>query len=288
MTNFSIITPTYNRAHTLPRAIESVLKQTFLYWELIIVDDGSIDNTKEVISKYNDERIKYIYQENRGVCSARNNGISKANGKYLTFLDSDDYVTNDWLYNFQCQIKNKEYDLVFCDMKFINLKNNQSKLISANDPYNLGLFSTEGFFMPGTFCILSNLLKKINGFDEKIKFGEFTDIKFSLIDENLEKGFTSKVGLIYESSLDGGSKNYENKINSNLYLIEKHLTFFKKNSNVLRLYYQNIGIAYFNLKKYRKSRFYLWKAWKIKPFKLKTLIRLILTFIPKIAKQLIK
>lgn len=61
---FSIIIPTYNRAAFLPKAIESVLAQTYTDWELIIVDDGSTDNTKEVISQYSDGRIIYIYQQN--------------------------------------------------------------------------------------------------------------------------------------------------------------------------------------------------------------------------------
>jgi glycosyltransferase involved in cell wall biosynthesis len=90
---FSIIIPTYNRAHLISKAIDSVIAQTFENWELIIVDDGSTDNTKEVISKFSssDKRIKYFYQENQERSVARNNGIEKATGKYICFLDSDDY-----------------------------------------------------------------------------------------------------------------------------------------------------------------------------------------------------
>lgn len=88
---FSIILPTYNRAHFLPKAIESVLAQTFEDWELVIVDDGSTDNTKEVVASYRDPRIVYIYQENQERSAARNNGISQATGEYICFLDSDDY-----------------------------------------------------------------------------------------------------------------------------------------------------------------------------------------------------
>ncbi|MBR2194137.1 MAG: glycosyltransferase [Bacteroidales bacterium] len=93
---FSIIIPTYNRADFLPKAIESVLGQTFVDWELIIVDDGSTDNTKEVVSQYSDSRITYIYQENAERSAARNKGIAHSVGEYVLFLDSDDY----YLYNF--------------------------------------------------------------------------------------------------------------------------------------------------------------------------------------------
>ena len=88
---FSIILPTYNRAYLLPKAIESVLSQTFVDWELIIVDDGSTDNTKELIEAYSNERIRYIYQINQERSAARNKGIENATGEYICFLDSDDY-----------------------------------------------------------------------------------------------------------------------------------------------------------------------------------------------------
>jgi glycosyltransferase involved in cell wall biosynthesis len=97
----SIITPTYNRADLLGQTIESVLAQTYPDWELIIIDDGSADNTSEVVSRYleKDGRIKYFYQENRGLPAARNSGIRKAAGKYLAFLDADDLYFPDSLKN---------------------------------------------------------------------------------------------------------------------------------------------------------------------------------------------
>ncbi|HPY82753.1 MAG TPA: glycosyltransferase family A protein, partial [Bacteroidales bacterium] len=75
---FSIIIPTYNRAHILPRTIASVLAQTYSNWECIIVDDGSTDSTKDLIASYSDTRIKYVYQHNAERSAARNNGIRNA------------------------------------------------------------------------------------------------------------------------------------------------------------------------------------------------------------------
>ena len=94
---FSIIIPTFNRADLLPKAISSVLSQTFDDWELIIVDDGSTDNTEAVVCKIEDPRIRYIYQSNAERSAARNNGIEHAHGSYICFLDSDDYYTNERL-----------------------------------------------------------------------------------------------------------------------------------------------------------------------------------------------
>lgn len=89
----SVILPTYNRKACITRMIDSILKQSFTDFELIIIDDGSTDNTLEMLNQaYNDKRISIIRKHNGGVSSARNLGITLAQGKYLTFVDSDDYL----------------------------------------------------------------------------------------------------------------------------------------------------------------------------------------------------
>jgi glycosyltransferase involved in cell wall biosynthesis len=86
----SVIIPTHNREELLEKAIQSVINQTVKVAEVIIVDDGSTDNTKEMISRFENNCIQYIYQENKGVSNARNHGIKVAANKWLCFLDSDD------------------------------------------------------------------------------------------------------------------------------------------------------------------------------------------------------
>jgi glycosyltransferase involved in cell wall biosynthesis len=92
----SVIIPTYNRIEYVPKAIESVLRQTFTDYELIVVDDGSTDGTKDALQKYA-HAIHYIYQTNSGVSLARNAGIRQARGKWLAFLDSDDEWGENYL-----------------------------------------------------------------------------------------------------------------------------------------------------------------------------------------------
>lgn len=94
----SIITPTYNCAKFIGKTIESVLKQTYTNWEIVIVDDASTDNTEEIVKQYNDKRIKYIkLKQNSGADVARNIAIEEAKGKYMAFLDSDDLWQPDKL-----------------------------------------------------------------------------------------------------------------------------------------------------------------------------------------------
>ena len=112
----SVVLPSYNRAHILPRAIESILGQTYKDIELIIVDDGSSDNTAEVVGSFSDSRIVYVRQENAGACAARNNGIAHARGDYIAFQDSDDIWHQDKLEKQLATLQNTGADVVFCRM----------------------------------------------------------------------------------------------------------------------------------------------------------------------------
>ena len=91
---FSIIIPCYNQAHFLPQCLDSLLEQEYKNWEAVVVNDGSPDNTNEVVQKYSveDPRIKLVVKENGGLSSARNFGIANALGNRFIFLDADDFL----------------------------------------------------------------------------------------------------------------------------------------------------------------------------------------------------
>ena len=113
----SVIIPTYNREATLGRSIESVLSQSYRNLEIIVVDDGSEDNTRGLVEGIEDKRLRYIYQENAGACSARNKGIEAAKGEYIAFQDSDDVWLQNKLASQIETIKKTGADIVFCQMK---------------------------------------------------------------------------------------------------------------------------------------------------------------------------
>lgn len=147
---FSIVIPTYNRAHTIRRPIDSIIAQTFIDWELIIVDDGSTDETKEIVLSYHDERIKYVWQENKKESAARNHGISLAKGEWICFQDSDDeYLTNhlDVLYNAILQYPGlkviRSGILIFQNGIFTS--KSSLKQVSRYDQYPFECFTTGAF-----------------------------------------------------------------------------------------------------------------------------------------------
>lgn len=122
MVVISVITPTYNRARFLPAAVASVLSQTFGDFELIIVDDGSEDNTPDVLKPFlADRRVRYVYQENQGQSHARNLALKQATGDFIAFLDSDDVWAPDKLEKQLAVFRaNSEVDIVHGDEAIIN------------------------------------------------------------------------------------------------------------------------------------------------------------------------
>ena len=130
-TDISIIVPIYNTEKYLNKCLDSLVNQTKKELEFILINDGSIDNSEEIIKKYKDERIKYFKNKNQGIGKTRNFGIEKSTGKYLMFLDSDDYLEEnacELLFN---KAVKESLDIVVCDYyKVYSNGNKEDFLIS--------------------------------------------------------------------------------------------------------------------------------------------------------------
>ena len=135
MPRISVILPVYNSQNYIRKAIESVLQQTFEDFELIIVNDGSTDNTSSIISEFDDERIRLIEQENSGPGASRNNALEMALGDYIMFLDSDDWFCEDAL-----EVAYGEITKYDADMTFFQMINWDEEVFYENDWFDLKTF----------------------------------------------------------------------------------------------------------------------------------------------------
>ena len=134
MVKVSIIVPVYNTAKYLSMCIESLINQTLKDIEIILINDGSTDNSESIIKKYKDKRIKYISQKNEGIGKTRNLGIEKTNGEYLAFIDSDDYIEPNFCEVMYNKAIKDECDIVICDYyKDINERLEEVKFASFKD-----------------------------------------------------------------------------------------------------------------------------------------------------------
>ena len=207
---FSIILPTYNRGYRLSQCIESVIFQKFSNWELIIINDGSKDNTDDVVAKYEDNRIIYFkLKDNEGVNCARNKAINLARGDYAILLDSDNLLTNNILNKYENLILNSKYNYFKFPCK------DQNGKYTVADPKFEGTLDYKSFLKEekrGEYSTLVKLdLLKNNMFFEDIIGGE--GITWKLIaKQKQEVRYENFVGLIYDNSgedrLSLKNKNY--------------------------------------------------------------------------------
>ena len=180
----SVIITCYNKEKYITECIESVMNQTYNYIEIIIINDGSVDKSTEICKEYvkNDSRIKYFYQENSGVSQARNFGIEKSEGRRLIFLDGDDYIEKDYIYNLVSESKNCE--LVMCcyttvrNGNFIQNKLNK-EILKGKDNIIKKVADkryTNFFSVPYLKLFNTDIIKKYNiKFNINMNFGEDFD-----------------------------------------------------------------------------------------------------------------
>lgn len=172
----SVIIPTYNRAHLVKEAIDSVLSQTYRDFEIIVVDDGSTDGTEQVLAPYKD-KIIYIYQENQGGAVARNTGIKAARGKYIAFLDSDDLWFPQKLEK-QVNVLNnqKEYAVVYSNLIVIDGNHNYIRGGSNDKRFPSGNIFHKVLLWQAACGYLQTLLVRKSCFEE---IG-YLDVEFAM------------------------------------------------------------------------------------------------------------
>ena len=184
----SVIIPTYNRAHLVTKAVDSVLSQTYKEHEIIVVDDGSSDNTRKVLEPYMD-KIRYIYQKNAGVSAARNTGIKAASGPWIAFLDSDDsWLPEKLSYQMDC-INRTKTKVCFTNVEIYEERANKKaskvkyKEEIFNEPFELILQKPFAAYIP-TMVAEKKLIEYVGCFDEQLKVSEDTNLIYHLAFES--------------------------------------------------------------------------------------------------------
>jgi len=183
MSFFSIIIPLYNKEKFIEATLKSVFSQTFVDFEVIIVNDGSTDNSEQKVLQYTDSRIRYYLKENGGVSTARNFGISLANSNYITFLDADDYWYPDFLQVMFTNIQSFSAEQVFsAAIEIESLKQvynakysvQQTKETEIVDYFDAS--RQETIICTSCAVFKKTVFDKIGVFDESIRSGEDTDL----------------------------------------------------------------------------------------------------------------
>lgn len=264
----SIIMPVYNAEKYLNRSIESIMNQTYNNMEIILVNDGSTDNSLEICTNYQkkDNRIKLINQENKGVSIARNRGIDEATGHYIMFIDSDDYIEKNMIEDMEAKITEDDIDLVISGIKMNYIRNGQvvgeekyqlkDKMYSIEEMLNDILIDLDLICICGPCCKLykKEILKKNNiKFTNEFTMGEDTWYNLDYIDACTGKIVT--VSNIYYNYMRENpdslfTKYYDNyiKITEKVYNKFLNLLERKANSKAIARYKKNyiLNLVYAN------------------------------------------
>ena len=310
MRKVSVIIPAYNAEKYISEAIESVLAQTYPVHEIIVVDDGSTDKTREIVYSYCVERraycgdairnthhaIRYIYQPNRGPGAARNTGIKAATGEYIAFLDSDDRWIPEKLEKQIAVLDGNDDIALVCTGRFRIDEKTGTKTVDCKGQ-RLSRDNYLDLWKNGNFIITSSVIVRRECFD---RVGLFDDAKYIITAEDCDMllRILAKYRLEYiqkplieyrvrEKGLcrSDVSKTYQ----SVAYFIQKHVDKVKERYRDYRYlmrakwfrYYFNYGKTLLNLKKVKESKVKFRTALSYKPYSLKTAFYFLITIFLK-------
>lgn len=240
-TAISIITPCYNQAPYIAETIESVIAQSFSEWELVIIDDGSTDNSAEIVKKYIeiDSRIHYFYQENAGPSAARNYGAKMSNGKFLLFLDGDNTISPNYLkIAYEYMESYMDCTLFTTYFDFIGDRNGDSRIRYQN--YKLLLIENS--------IDCCSMMKKsdfisIGGFDENMRGYEDWELFIRLLYKNKKVHQEPQFLFHYRinncnNSVNSIAKQKNNMLTSYIFTkhIDKYVEFFDSPQYIIKKY----------------------------------------------------
>lgn len=259
----SIIIPSYNQGKYLEECLDSIIVQSYEFWEAIVVDDGSTDNTAELMATLlkKDERIKFISKKNGGVSSARNEGIRQAGGKYILPVDGDDKIAQNLLEQSVAVFEQqKNVGLVFSQVQHFEASN----ALLDNVDYNFSQLLLNNQ-ISCTAMYLKSDFKKTTGYDENMRHGvEDWEFWINLLSTIKEKAVIKLdfPGLYYRIKTDSRSVSFESNKSK---ITEIHNYVFQKHIRLYNEYYGDPIMVYSKMN-------YLER--KIQPFlKLKAILR---------------
>ncbi|MFC1848268.1 glycosyltransferase family 2 protein [Chloroflexota bacterium] len=279
----SVIIPSYNRASLVTRAIDSVLVQTYPYLEVVVVDDGSTDNTTDVVGSYADERVKCVkHRKNRGVSAARNAGINVSRGEFIGFLDSDDEWLPEKLERQVEKFKSASVNtgLVYGGYEVIDSGSN--KTISWENPKKRGpvfrYLLKEDFIGSPTPLVKRECFEKAGCFDEELQFCEDWDM-WLRIAQYYEFDYVGEtVAKFYVSQFQTTSDSYRALQNLSKFWA-KHHTYLSEEPAILAHHFKWAAQRYLIEREYGTARTYFANAVRARPLDVRLYSHLIAALI---------
>ncbi|MGQ0802732.1 MAG: glycosyltransferase family 2 protein [Actinomycetota bacterium] len=288
MPAFSVVICTYNRASLVSRAIDSVLDQSFRAFELIVVDDGSVDDTKAVVSAIDDDRVRYVYRDNGGLSAARNTGVEQATGGSIVFLDDDDEALPDWLAELDAGRGGDDDAVVTCGELAVD---EDGRVVGTRLPEPLGA-AFEGYrwlFVAGTFAVPRHAYHAAGGFAEGLQCSHQTEFALRLLPLCRARGWPVNVvekPLIRRLLREPEARRTPARVVSGAtFVLERHHERLARSPRFLGDWYATAGVAAARTGDYRNARRLLARASRTDPRNWKHHARLALALAPPLGDR---
>jgi glycosyltransferase involved in cell wall biosynthesis len=277
---FSVVICTFNRAEVLPRAIESVLSQTFGDFELLVVDDGSTDATGDLVVAMHDPRITYVRQHNQGLSAARNAGVAASNGRYVVFLDDDDIAMPIWLERFATATTTDP--AVVCAGEVV--RTDDGTILDTRLPAPLGPAYADysGYFLAGTFAVRRDAYDAAGGYHVGLPHLHQNEFFLRLMPTCRARGWevvTIMEPVLLRHALGDrreGPANTRNLVVAMAYVLDVHGEQIARDPRLLAQFSVVAGVAAARTGDYRSARRYLFRAVRAQPRASKNWARLAL------------
>lgn len=282
MPTVSVVIPTYNRAHLLKRAIQSVLNQTYQDFELIIVNDGSTDETEEVIKTFADDRISYIrHDKNRGMSIALNSGLERARGEFIAFQDSDDEWIPNKLERQMEVFKNLPEHFGVIYTSFVHIKGDRRKLLppSPKSGYIYSDILKERdtcWIAQPSVLIRKECFEKVGFFDENLPSLLDWDMWLRLSKHYHFYHLNEVLCKIHESPTDSLIFDRRKFLIAEELVFKKYLESMKQDPKILAKHYFYMGNSSCQVGLMKQGRKYLLRSVRTRPWDIKCLAALIL------------
>jgi len=283
--------PTFNRGATIRKSVDHILALDYSEFELVVVDDGSTDDTAEVLAAIRDPRLHVVKRKNGGISAARNSGVVAARGKYVLPLDDDDVPGDEWLSTLSQVITRTDASVVSSGCELIDARS--GNVMVRRHPVPLGpVFSGyTGCFLAGTFAVSRDLYLAVGGFTENLQSAHQTEFSMRVLREcrsrNLVVSHTSKILIqIVRRPATERSESSPAKLSSGTeWILKEHDSLLRSYPRTHATFLAIAGVNAMKLGDRRRGRRHLFAAWRSHPTNRRHAGRALICLIPFLSQR---
>lgn len=285
----SIVVCTYNREVKLRGAVEAALNQDFDAFEVVVVDDGSTDGTRNVVEAFADPRVRYVHRSNGGLSAARNTGLTAALGTAVAFVDDDDRPTTGWARQLAAPFADERCAVSFCGAR--HARDGFPPWISM--PADLGAIFDHhvGLILAGTFAVRRTAALGIGGFAEDVRCSHQTEFMLRLLPQCTERGWTvvathdALVQINWSAPTERLRNDPERLLACTEMLIRRHSARLQRQPRAYANYAATCGVCSARLGRHDEARRWFLEAFRWDPSP-RHVARMIAATVPPVGRRL--